>query len=169
MFIDLSKLKQQLKKNEQFVLEKRFSDKLLNETNGHFLEPCEVHITVEHTGRLYIAQGNLKTKIKLQCSRCLKDTVYNIDTGFDFVLVEAIYEHEFSEEEDDIIFFQDTLIDITPIVQETVLVNLPIRILCKEDCKGLCPKCGVDKNTEQCNCQERDIDPRWEKLKDLRK
>lgn len=169
MFIDLSKLKLQLKKSEQFVLEKQLPDKLLRDTNGHFLKPCEVNITVEHTGRLYIARGNLKTEIKLQCSRCLKDTIYKVDTDLDFVLVEAIYEPEFSDEENDIIFFHDTLVDITPIVQETVLVNLPIRILCQEDCKGLCPKCGVDKNTGQCNCQEKEIDPRWEKLKELQR
>lgn len=169
MFIDLSKLKLQLKKSEHFILQKQFSDKLLGDINGHFLEPVKTEVTVEHTGRLYLGNGNVKTKLKLQCSRCLKDAIYESDADFDFTLVESIYEHEFNDEETDIIFFHDTLVDITPIVQETVLVNIPIRILCKEDCKGLCSKCGVDKNTQHCNCQERDIDPRWEKLKDFHK
>jgi uncharacterized protein len=49
-----------------------------------------------------------------------------------------------------------------------LLLNIPMRILCKEDCRGLCPKCGRNRNTNSCDCVEEAIDPRWEGLKGLR-
>ncbi|HZK43254.1 MAG TPA: DUF177 domain-containing protein [Syntrophomonadaceae bacterium] len=167
MFIDLKDLKSQLIKIEQYSVETNLSDELLEDLGGRFLEKCKAGLTVERTGRLYLGNGIAETKVQLPCSRCLKNSPYLIKTEFTFSLAESIYESEFTEEETDIMFFHDTRVDIKPIVQEMILLHLPMRMLCRKDCQGLCVICGVDKNNEKCTCKVDEIDPRWEKLKDL--
>lgn len=59
-------------------------------------------------------------------------------------------------------------IDITNDVREFALLSLPMKKLCREDCKGLCPKCGANLNTEECHCKNDDTDPRWKPLENLK-
>jgi uncharacterized protein len=58
-------------------------------------------------------------------------------------------------------------VDLTEIIREQILLNLPEQVLCKEDCKGLCPQCGANRNLIDCDCGEDEIDPRWAALKNL--
>lgn len=166
MIIDLKNLKLQIKDKENFSLQKELSEKLLGTIEGRFLKPCLVQLTVERTGKLYLAKGKISTEIEVPCYRCLTNVAYGVNNTLVFTLAESSHEPDFSGE-DDIIYFLNPEVDITPIVVETILVNLPMRILCKADCKGICTECGVDKNTEACNCKVDNIDPRLAKLKDL--
>ena len=59
-------------------------------------------------------------------------------------------------------------IDLTDLVREQILLDLPTQILCREDCKGLCQKCGANLNEVNCNCAENETDPRWSALKNLK-
>jgi uncharacterized protein len=63
--------------------------------------------------------------------------------------------------------FDGSAIDVDEIVKEQILLAVPTRMLCREDCKGICPECGADRNTGECNCVTNDIDPRWAALKKL--
>jgi len=76
---------------------------------------------------------------------------------------------EFLELDEDIRYVapEQSEIDITEDIRETVLLAIPIKLLCKHDCKGLCPHCGANLNVESCTCAEEMIDPRWEALKKL--
>lgn len=167
MLINLRNLKLKVNKTEHFKLEKTLSNKLLDTVDGKFIEPCQVEMIVERTGNLYLATGKLKTKIEIPCSRCLSKTFYAIKTDVVFSIVESVHEDEFSEEDKDIVFYNETEVNITPVIVETILVNLPIQALCQAECQGLCAKCGVNKNLASCNCKVDNIDPRWAKLKDL--
>ena len=62
----------------------------------------------------------------------------------------------------------DGRIELNDIVREQILLNLPEQVFCTEECKGLCPKCGADRNLINCNCEETEIDPRWSALKNLK-
>lgn len=59
-------------------------------------------------------------------------------------------------------------LDISQEIRDLVILGLPIRILCREDCKGLCPDCGANLNFENCSCRKEEINPRWEALRQLR-
>ena len=59
-------------------------------------------------------------------------------------------------------------LDLKEIIREQILLNLPEQVFCTPDCKGLCPKCGANRNLIDCNCNETEIDPRWAALKNLR-
>ena len=73
-----------------------------------------------------------------------------------------------SEEELSVSVFDGESIDVDEIVKEQILLAVPARTLCREDCQGMCPECGVDLNTGQCNCAVDEVDPRWAALKDLK-
>lgn len=97
--------------------------------------------------------------LNLRCARCLKQFVRRFPCSI----------HEvFREPEDWEDFLADGLIDVTAIVRHAILLGMETRYLCKEDCKGLCAKCGQDLNEGSCGCQE-EIDPRLSVLKQLLK
>jgi uncharacterized protein len=166
MKIDLSRLIVRPRERETFSLQTMGSDSFLEEIGGKFLAPIEVEIVVENTGELFAGRGNVRTLLQLPCSRCLKDFTYPIDAEFDLVIAEAVSNDQVSVD-DGIVFFAADEADISSIVEEAIFMAIPICSLCQEDCRGLCPECGHDKNTTSCSCQEENIDPRWEKLKNL--
>ncbi len=167
MLIELRNLKFAVENVEYFKLQKKLSDRRLDVIKGSFLLPCQVELTVERVGDLYLAQGQLETKIQTFCSRCLTEIPYEVKSEIDFSLVEFADKEKYSPEDVDIVFHSDLVVDISPMVIETILISLPMRILCHPECKGLCAKCGINKNIETCKCERDDIDPRWAKLKDL--
>jgi uncharacterized metal-binding protein YceD (DUF177 family) len=65
--------------------------------------------------------------------------------------------------------YEDERIDLSELAREQILLHLPTQTFCRADCKGLCPKCKVNRNLQNCGCEEKDIDPRWAKLKDLKR
>ena len=85
-------------------------------------------------------------------------------TGRDY---ESTRTAELTEELMSVSVFDGDSIDVDEIVKEQILLTLPTRALCREDCKGFCPTCGADKNSGECSCLEIEIDPRWAGLKDL--
>ena len=72
-----------------------------------------------------------------------------------------------NEDNDDYIVSKDGFIDADDTLIEQILLELPLKHLCREDCKGLCPKCGADLNTTQCSCDTSDPDPRFDVLRKL--
>jgi uncharacterized protein len=74
---------------------------------------------------------------------------------------------ELTEAELSVSVFDGKALDVDEIVKEQVLLAVPTRMLCREDCKGICPECGTDRNTGECDCVTNDIDPRWAALKNL--
>ncbi|MDD2499121.1 MAG: DUF177 domain-containing protein, partial [Desulfitobacteriaceae bacterium] len=69
--------------------------------------------------------------------------------------------------EEEIYFYEGDKIDILPQVLQTILLELPMKVLCREDCKGLCPVCGTNLNIKECRCERESIDPRLAALKNL--
>ena len=76
-------------------------------------------------------------------------------------------QHELSEEDLNLAVFNGEAIELDDLVREEILLALPAQVLCRESCRGLCPVCGVDRNLSTCDCEARQIDSRWEALKDL--
>ena len=97
------------------------------------------------------------------CDRCGEETITPFVSSFNHTVVQSLV----GENEGDYIEAPDFTIDTDPIVTADILLSLPSKHLCKEDCKGLCPKCGKNLNTGECGCDLREIDPRLEVLKSL--
>jgi uncharacterized protein len=75
---------------------------------------------------------------------------------------------ELTEAEMSVAVFDGEGLDVDEIVKEQILLAVPTRMLCREDCKGICPECGIDRNTGECSCGADNIDPRWAALKNLK-
>jgi uncharacterized protein len=85
-------------------------------------------------------------------------------TGADYESSEAA---ELTDAEMSVSVFDGEALDIDEIVKEQILLAVPSHMLCRDDCKGICPECGSDRNTGECSCVTDNIDPRWAALKNL--
>ena len=121
------------------------------------VKPVHIIGTVENrTGIVtlgYLATFTLNTL----CDRCLTPVERDLSMNFEHILV-----HELAgEDEEEFIVCGDYTLDLDELVAMDILLELPTRILCREDCKGLCPKCGTNLNESTCNCsQEKEVDSR---------
>ncbi len=142
-------------------------------------EDAELKIAVKVKGKLtkHIAQtdvaGTIGAEPEIECSRCLQVIDKEIEFAFEaaFVTPENFTEAkeaELNAKDLDVSVFEGDKIDLTELVREQILLNLPEQVFCREDCKGLCDKCGANRNLIDCNCKEKEIDPRWAALKNLK-
>ncbi len=100
------------------------------------------------------------------CARCLKEFMNTIETQF----TACITDKEVEDESEEInIVLKDSSVNLEEAVKQVILISMPMKALCSEDCKGICPKCGANLNIEKCNCENISIDPRLEELKKLLK
>jgi uncharacterized protein len=93
---------------------------------------------------------------------------YPVNVSLNVKFVEKPEEHSQETEEHLLNLPESGDVDLSPAVEEAILFGLPLIPLCRDNCLGLCPGCGADLNTQKCCCQEQDIDPRWQKLKELK-
>lgn len=110
-----------------------------------------------------LIEASIKTKLKLNCSRCLDTFIYPIDIDIE----ERFTKSKELQEDEELIFVEDDTLDIIQIVENCIISTLPIKRLCKEDCKGLCSQCGTNKNIKECQCDDFDVDIRLAKLREL--
>ncbi len=116
--------------------------------------------------------GQVVARVRVECDRCLKAIELPIDSAFrvEYVSTDdyrAQQDAELTDEELDRSVFDGEAIDIDALVAEEVLLAVPDHRLCEDDCKGICPSCGADRNSVSCTCDTEEIDPRWAGLKDL--
>jgi len=145
----------------------------LEDPDLRLVEPVEVRGRVQRKGGEVQVSGTLKTKVEAPCARCLKPVGVPISTEFSERFVTAVRwrsegEHELAPEDLNLALFDGEAIDLDQLVREEILLATPVQVFCREDCKGLCPVCGSDRNVTACGCESQQVDSRWEKLKDLR-
>ncbi|HEX8922577.1 MAG TPA: DUF177 domain-containing protein [Pyrinomonadaceae bacterium] len=143
---------------------------VLDEEHVRLIEPPTVEGRVRKSGREVRVTGQLSARAEVDCDRCLKTVALPVEAAFDvaYVPVEdyrASEAAELQEEDLSLSVFDGETIDVDELVREQLLLALPARALCGEQCKGLCPTCGADRNTNPCDCQASEIDPRWAGLK----
>jgi uncharacterized protein len=136
------------------------------------VEPVKVTGKVRVAGAEVFVNGHIETRAQVECDRCLQqvDAPVNADfelqyiTGTEYASSETA---ELTENDLSVSVFDGDAIDVDEIVKEQILLAVPTRMLCRPDCKGICPNCGVDQNTGECACSTEEVDPRWAALKNL--
>lgn len=126
-------------------------------------EPVEVIGNVKATDEILTVNLSVKTKLNLCCSRCLETFIYPIDVDIE----EGFTMNKELANDEQIIFVDGESIDITEIVENSIISTLPIKRLCKNNCNGLCHQCGKNLNEDSCNCTTNDVDLRLAKLQEL--
>jgi uncharacterized protein len=106
------------------------------------------------------------------CGRCLQPVQLPIATEFKERFVRAVSwaaeeQHELQAEDLNVAVFDGEGIELDDLVREELLLALPANVLCREDCRGLCPTCGIDRNLSDCQCESEEGDSRWQALKEL--
>lgn len=114
-----------------------------------------------HSG-LILLSGTVNPKLNVACARCGKEFEYNTPIALNAKITDKLA----NDDEDEFIIMQDFAIDVEDIVRTALILELPTRYLCEEDCKGLCPKCGKNLNSGECGCNTKERDSRWDVLKD---
>lgn len=136
------------------------------------IEPAQVTGKVRLAGNDVFVNGHVESRAQVECDRCLQ--LVELPISADFAL-EYIPEPEYESSEVAelteaamlVAVFDGRAIDVDEVVKEQILLAVPTRMLCRENCKGICPECGTDRNTGDCKCVADDIDPRWAALKNL--
>lgn len=127
-------------------------------------EPVLAEGTVRNTAGVLVMQGQISTRIHGTCDRCASDFNRDVNIPIDVVLVTEMANEE---NEDEWVFpLEGDSADLDDIVRTVFVLNLDSKLLCKEDCKGLCHRCGKNLNDGPCNCQ-KELDPRFAALKQL--
>lgn len=114
-------------------------------------------------------RAHVEGRFELLCARCLEPVEEPVSNAFDLIFRPAGVdasggEHAISEDETEIGYYERSGLPLEDAVREQVLLALPGRVLCREDCKGLCPHCGTDRNRNACSCYDRPADSRWNAL-----
>ena len=136
-------------------------------------EPVMVRVQARRRNGEVELRGELHTKASTPCGRCLKPVELPIDLRFAERFVPAVswrneQQYELEQEDLNVAVFDGEGIELDDLIKEEILLAVPGHVLCREDCRGLCPVCGRDRNLESCECESKQIDSRWGKLKDLR-
>lgn len=126
-------------------------------------KPVEVVGSVNSTEDLLMLTANINTELELSCSRCLETFIYPIDIDIE----ERFTNNKELINDEEIIFVDDDMLDITSIISNSIISTLPIKRLCKGDCQGLCSQCGNNNNVKECQCIDTEIDIRFAKLQEL--
>lgn len=117
-------------------------------------------------------RGKVTATVSTACDRCLEPAQATVDTGFDLYYKPVVKtgmhgEVHLEEGEIDLAFYEGDGVALTDALRDFVLLSLPMKFYCREECKGLCPVCGGNRNTQACSCEVKPKDERWEALRNL--
>ena len=142
------------------------------------VQPVDLKIQVTKDAQKVRLTGRLQTTLEVTCSRCLEPIQVPVDASLDqMFLPEGAQIVSASDDEDDdgqeadagVSFYKDETIDLGELMRDEFYLALPMKPLCRADCKGLCPECGANWNRETCTCKAEWVDPRLESLRTLLK
>jgi uncharacterized protein len=140
------------------------------ELDGHFPEDVVAHVTIEKNATQIFLTAAVSTNAMYECDRCLTPFSMPITSSYRmYYMTEEVPGSHIDPAELQIVPPGFSVIDLSDDVRQTVLLAVPLKLLCRENCKGLCPHCGTNLNLGACTCIESVVDTRWEQLGKLRK
>lgn len=137
-----------------------------------FPSPIEVDLLINRSLHTLSVKASVRFALVGECCRCTGCAEENVKADFDFLIqhmVATLEELEAMEEDEDVVIVDPGKheLDLTGRIREAAVLELPMRVYCRHDCRGLCPQCGQNLNGGECQCVELKVDPRWEALAKL--
>ncbi len=170
MFLDVNELA-----TRKIRIRKNYAPGTLDFHSGEFhqTEPLDVRATAELVDDQIRIYGTFHTRLEMVCARCLEIVVEEVSKNFDLFyrpMNSVSREEEFRLNLDDteIAFFEGDGLFLADVLAEQVNLSLPMKVICRSDCRGLCPHCGVNLNQEECRCETHATDPRLAPLARLK-
>ena len=167
MIIDVSKVVKSINKevSEEVSIELNSFESRLGNFPILQKSPVVLTITNQENKTLFI-RGSVDVTLSIPCGRCLEEVptqiCFDIDKKLD--ITESTLVDDEMEENDYLIGFE---LDVDKLVYAEILVNWPMKVLCKEDCEGICKVCGMNLNKGSCDCQRTELDPRMAAIQDI--
>jgi len=143
---------------------------VLNDPYLKFLNGFSGRVNLFKSNQSVIVKGQIVTSAEMSCGRCSEPFNHEFNILFRSVLTrdDAVdKERELTKKELDFTFFSGESIDLGMTIVEQIALYIPVKPLCREDCLGICGICGKNRNIESCDCKEKEVDVRFEKLKNL--
>ncbi len=159
MVLDLSPIANIDGKKLDIAVELEFKS---NDAGICFVKPVRVDGQMVNMGGSLELEASVNTVIKYTCDRCLEDFEREFECSFKEVLKKE--DTRLEDENPDAVYFQGNSIELDELVINNIIVSLPLKSLCDEACKGLCPECGQNLNFGKCKCDTRTTDPRFDVL-----
>lgn len=138
-----------------------------------FETPIKADIEIYRVGDKHLLKGAIGGRFNARCDRCLEPFGLDSRSRFETFFASPVNdadpdETELAEEDMEVDFVKGEEIDLGDILREQIYLSLPVKLICHSDCRGICPKCGVNLNTGQCRCQQELGHPGFAKLKNLK-
>ena len=158
--------------------EGRLNERLGGETTNPALQfsgPVRVRATLSRSGKVILVKSRIEARVKCTCARCLDPISLPLSSEFNISLrpkpdpnIAPTDEVELTRDDLETDYYEGEEVDLSPLVQDQALLTLPPKIICREDCRGLCPQCGKNLNRDSCQCSATEIDPRLAPLKNFK-
>lgn len=128
-------------------------------------------VTLLHTNRSVLVQGSMTASVKGICNRCLKPVDFSVSFKLEdeyFPSIDIVSGLSLPANPDGFTLDQNHVLDLSEALNQYMLISMPMKLLCRPDCAGLCPSCGHNLNKGSCSCPSAIEDPRWSKLVNLK-
>lgn len=135
-----------------------------------FREPMNVKLVIQKVNEEYYCHGDAVVKIEVECARCLEMFNLELDGELNFVIMTDKGKPVLSSDANEEVIYvksHEPVVELNEPIRQALLLSLPIKPICFAECKGLCPNCGVNLNEESCGCTGKEVEERWEGLRDL--
>ena len=136
------------------------------------LENIQVACTVRRMRETVFAEGTVSAALEVSCGLCLEPALLPIGGPFRYTFApppaQSEEERELQADDLEYAYYEEDTIDLDGVVFEQLLLQIPIKPLCKESCRGLCPHCGINRNEASCSCEGRPFDERLAALKQFK-
>ncbi len=168
MLIDLAKIMSVKGKVEQIEAPLELESFVLDGVSYPFKEKNPVRLTITHQGeRKVMVEGETTVSLNIPCNRCLDD----VETFFDIHVSKNLDFNDTDEDRirelDEANYISGYSLDVDLLIYDELVIDFPLHVLCKEDCKGLCKVCGANLNHETCGCDDTVLDPRMSVIRDI--
>lgn len=134
--------------------------------------PVKAKLRVDKVSSEILVNGSIRALVEMQCSRCLNNFTNKTDININVVYhpvdeLKGEDRHEIKDDELDTGFYRDEQLDTNELLKEQMILNMPMKPLCSESCRGICLRCGKNLNIDTCECRQEEPDPRLVELKKL--
>lgn len=137
-------------------------------TSNKITDKSDVSIDLRNCGKKKVhMDASFSVTVAFVCDRCVEDVPKKFDINVSKDIDLNLSEEDRIEQLDEISYISENYLDVEKFVYNELLVNLPMKVLCKNDCKGICNRCGVNLNLQSCDCETKELDPRMSKILDV--
>lgn len=168
MIINISELLSTTAKSESYSIPIEMEHIQINGRTYEITHKAPAALTITNTGERKISiEGHMDVVVDIPCDRCLSP----VPTKFSLDMKREIDMNQSDEDRirdlDETCYMSHSSLDVDLLVYNEILLHFPMKILCKDDCRGICPKCGQNLNEGECGCDRESLDPRMSAIRDI--